>query len=254
VGGAAPPTKSEDEIKADTIKAEPEDEATIIEEGRQAFERRKTEVRASWEDWVLFGKALRVGREKAKQQAGGKTKGNKYSTAFHLWLKDHGFLDIDKVMDKDDRAKLLWLIDRLPEVEALRESWSKAERAQRNHPYTIYMVAHCKSRGLPEFRDEESGEPSNKSNGNGATCRRDQDHDQDEEHQKKNGKLQTKRGWDPGQLMLAANKAMGLVTDLKLKGGWPSPEPPYRSLVMVWWELAWPSPQGKDNCPPNTGG
>jgi hypothetical protein len=227
VGGAAPPTNEEITVKEEAEVTPKDDNAAAIKDecadtvalGREAWLRRKAEARASWDDWVLVGKAIQVGHEEAKRQAGGKATGKKYSAVFHPWLKDNGFLD----MDKDDRSKLLWLVNRLPEIEAWRATRSKRERALWNHPYTVYMKARCKDRGMPEYRENETGEPS--SNGE-----QQQEHqtEQQQEHQTK---------WAPGRFMLAANKAMGHVAGLRFKG-WRSPEPPTRALVERWWVLA----------------
>ena len=82
--------------------------------------------------------------------------------AFSLWLKQHQDLADFNIIDKKScRARLLWIIDNLDKIERWRATRSVSERAAWNSPSTTYRVAHCKQRGLPEFRNPTSSEQKN---------------------------------------------------------------------------------------------
>ena len=82
--------------------------------GQEALERLKDNVLKSWDDWMLVGEALRVGRQECMDKAGtNKPEGKRYNTEAHQWIQARGFA----VIDKSDRAKLLLIIERRPEFE-----------------------------------------------------------------------------------------------------------------------------------------
>lgn len=159
VGGVAPPT-NEVAANGDAVSIKTEDD-DVVALGREAWLRLKLNPRKTLEDWKQAGSALLVGHELAKRHAG-KANGQKYSSFFHPWLKTNGFSD----MDKDDRAKLIWVMNYLEEVEAWLETRSESERARWAHPYTIWVKARCRQRGLAQYRENETGKPS--SNGSSA--------------------------------------------------------------------------------------
>jgi hypothetical protein len=108
VSRAAPPNNNTD--------------ATVTE-GRAAWNRRKNET-GTWEDWVLIGKALAVGKQEALARANkARAVGSKYNKSFSEWLQIHGFDDIDKA----DRAKLLQIIDKLEEVDEWRANLTEGQ-------------------------------------------------------------------------------------------------------------------------------
>ena len=152
MGGVAPPT-NEVAANGDAVSIKTEDD-DVVALGREAWLRLKLNPRKTLEDWKQAGSALLVGHELAKRHAG-KANGQKYSSFFHPWLKTNGFSD----MDKDDRAKLIWVMNYLEEVEAWLETRSESERARWAHPYTIWVKARCRQRGLrtvPGERDRQA--------------------------------------------------------------------------------------------------
>jgi hypothetical protein len=109
----------------------------VVEAGREAWQRRKADVRACWEDWVLIGKALLSGREKAMEVAGKSEPRRKaYTVQFSHWLQEHRFHDIDKA----DRAKLMQMIEKLPELEDWRDTVPEATRQRLNHPSAVWRA------------------------------------------------------------------------------------------------------------------
>ncbi len=115
--------------------------------GQQAWARRKADARASWDDWLLVGWALLVGKRKSVLAAKG-NRGKKYAQHFCAWCQKNNFGDIDKA----DRSKLLWIMENIEDVEAWRATRSEKERLIWNHPSTVWRVVRCKRQGLPEFR------------------------------------------------------------------------------------------------------
>lgn len=119
--------------------------------GREAWLRIKNAAGKAWADWKLIGEALMVGRRELMAKAGtNKPSGKKYSVAFHHWCHDHDFGDFDK----DDRAKLLLIMENLSAVEAHRASMSEADRLRWNHPTAVWRAWKCPDRG-GRFREQQ---------------------------------------------------------------------------------------------------
>jgi hypothetical protein len=87
---------------------------------------------ATWDDWLVIGAGLMAGRNAAMLAAGtNQPFGKKYVTHFGAYLKRHGL----NSTDKSTRAKLLRIMERLPQIRAWRDA--QPDRANLNHPSTI---------------------------------------------------------------------------------------------------------------------
>jgi hypothetical protein len=129
MGGATPPNDPEDDR---------------IERGRQAWKSLKEAGRTTWENWLIVGEALKVGRSHAMERAKtDKPRGKRYAEEFHYWLQIHGF----DAIDKSDRRKLLLCMED-PRIEKWREGLTEEQRASWNHPSTVWRVSRCKTRGI----------------------------------------------------------------------------------------------------------
>lgn len=107
--------------------------AVTIEKGRAAWARIQQD--AHWQDWVITGKALMIGRQDAMREAHtNKPEGGAYTRAFSAWLAAHGFGD----MDKGTRARLLYCIDDLDRITAWRAGFATNQRRDYNHPSTVW--------------------------------------------------------------------------------------------------------------------
>jgi hypothetical protein len=154
LGGAAPP-------KTD-------DTSDPLELGSKAWKRLKDNARDSFEDWVLTGKAVFVGKQHALTKSNkARPGGQRYNKEFSAWLKIHGFDDIDK----SDRSKLLHIVENLDEIEAWRATLSDGERAKYNHPSTVWRAWECPNRGNKGKPKDSTAEPSAKAEGGYTRCR-----------------------------------------------------------------------------------
>lgn len=88
-----------------------------------------------WRDWSYIGDGFAAGRRWAMNEAyTNQPAGRAYSEAFSYWMGEEEWpLDFDK----GTRAALLWLADRLPQIEEWRETLTPAQRQQWNHPRTV---------------------------------------------------------------------------------------------------------------------
>lgn len=182
--------------------------------GREAWERRKADARASWEDWLAIGEALMVGRQQAMAEANtNRPAGKGYNQQFHHWLQIHGFDDIDG----SDRSKLMWLIDRRDEVEEWRAEMTPGQRAAWNHPSTVARVAKCAERGLPSVKKTST------SGGSKA----------------KGGSKGKNANW-AGTWVVEANKSAGVARDARKFRGDVSPAliEAARSAAQAWSDTA----------------
>jgi hypothetical protein len=94
----------------------------------------QTPVAKNWNDWLMVGEALRVGRRLSMHRAGtNRPAGKGYAQEFSRWLVANRLDD----MDGADRVKLLVVMDNLPAIEAWRLSLTDAKRMTLNHPATV---------------------------------------------------------------------------------------------------------------------
>ena len=121
--------------------------------GRAAWERLKSAARNSWPNWKDVGHGLKELRALAMRTANAdRPRGKRYNQMFGNFLQVHGFDEIDPA----DRAKLLQIMDQLPELEAFIAS--KYARGQLNHPSAVWRAWKCPDRG-GKFREEQGIEP-----------------------------------------------------------------------------------------------
>ena len=140
----------------------------VIDRGRQAWKNIRRDQ--AFEDWLMVGRALLIGRGAAMAEAGKNTpQGKGYATAFGKWLSDNGFAD----MDKGDRTRLTHIMDHEAEVIAWRNTLTLTERLRLNHPTSVWRRFEAANRpirpklsplardlmavtgGVAERRDEE---------------------------------------------------------------------------------------------------
>jgi hypothetical protein len=108
----------------------PNDE--IIKRGQAAWHR----VRGGqcWEDWLLIGTALLIGRAGAMHEAGtNQSNGAKYNAPFSRWLRATKF----DVIDKTTRARLFDVMDHRHEIEQWRSTLPISQKLSLNHPTSV---------------------------------------------------------------------------------------------------------------------
>jgi hypothetical protein len=121
----------------------PDDSDNPVARGREAWQRRKADACASWQDWLIIGEALVIGREWAMAKANGKPGSRHYNVEFGEWLRLHGFDDIDK----SDRSKLVSIMQALPKIEAWRATLTEGQRLRLNSPSAVWRAFLCPRRG-----------------------------------------------------------------------------------------------------------
>jgi hypothetical protein len=98
--------------------------------GQEAIARK----RRGWDDWVLIGEALEVGRAEVMRKVGtNEPVGRRYEKAMAEWLVANGFKEIDK----GARSRLLDCLKHLAEIEAWRKTLTAAEQFRLNHPNAV---------------------------------------------------------------------------------------------------------------------
>jgi hypothetical protein len=126
----------------------PEDQE-LVADGQEAAQR----VKRSLADWITIGKAVDVGKRYCMRITGkNQPRGKAYCTSFSKWLTDNGFNWIGKTT----RAKLLAMMDELPEVEDFLAKLDDDERRDIKDPVTL-MARFAKK---PPQRNGEEKAPS----------------------------------------------------------------------------------------------
>ena len=121
--------------------AQPSEDESAIKAGQEAWLRTKAD--ATWNDWLLVGRALAVGRARAMAKAEtNKPTGSRYNREFGNWLDHHGFGDIDK----GDRARLFAVVANLPAIEKWRATLTQTARARLNHPHSVWRKWQAKTK------------------------------------------------------------------------------------------------------------
>lgn len=112
------------------------DKEVALSAAQQAWERIRTRTHQLWDDWVLIGDALEIGRTEAiyTSQAKGPS-GQRYSRAFSAWLKSNGFEDLHETT----RAHLLKIMDEFDAVDAWRDTLDEDKWQKWNHPSTVWQ-------------------------------------------------------------------------------------------------------------------
>jgi hypothetical protein len=100
--------------------------------GREAWDRLKIDL--TWEDWMLTGEALKVGRSECFNAAQTNSVDDKrYRIEFNGWLKANGFDD----MDSAARTRLFQCMDHRTEIEEWRATLPLKDRLKLNHPQSV---------------------------------------------------------------------------------------------------------------------
>lgn len=99
----------------------------IIKAGLDAW--RLTQKSASFENWMIIGKALQVGRN-AATCATGATTGARYSKTFYSWANERGFGG----MSKADRWSACDLVENIDALEKWRASLPEKQRRRLINP------------------------------------------------------------------------------------------------------------------------
>jgi hypothetical protein len=104
----------------------------IVRAGQAAL-KRLTDCE-TWNDWLLVGEALVIGRSEAMRAAHIKEPiGSKYNKEFGIWLTANNF----HAIDKSTRSRLLDCMEHRAEIEAWRKIITPDERMKYNHPHTV---------------------------------------------------------------------------------------------------------------------
>jgi len=107
-------------------------EHQAVERGREAWERLKAD--RTWEDWMLTGTALTIGRDECLAATHSNDVGDKrYRNAFGSWMDENGFGD----MDKGERKHLFDCMEHRAEIEAWRATLTMNVRLSLNHPRSV---------------------------------------------------------------------------------------------------------------------
>jgi hypothetical protein len=118
---------------SETSSVDPVNLDPIIVRGREAWSRlRKGQV---WDDWLVVGEALHLGRHLAMLEAHtNEPSGSRYNAVYGEWLQINGFNEIDKGV----RSRLFDCLQRRSEIEAWRSTLPLSKRLHVNHPNTIW--------------------------------------------------------------------------------------------------------------------
>jgi hypothetical protein len=117
----------------------------------QRWDHLKQTARETWEQYIVIGEAMVAARGEIMRKLGrNDPTGPAYQREFKAWLVEYRLAD----MDKAARARLIKLIDALPEVNEMLADWSDQDRRKRNHPNTIY-------RALQNWRIAQGQPPEN---------------------------------------------------------------------------------------------
>jgi hypothetical protein len=107
-------------------------ENQAVVRGREAWERLKKDL--TWEDWMMTGTALSIGRSDCLAQVHANDTNSKlYRNAFSEWLLANGFADMDKAI----RSKLFDCMEHRAEIETWRATLGLTERIRLNHPIAV---------------------------------------------------------------------------------------------------------------------
>jgi len=120
------------------------DQGAIVTEGREAVSRIRDRARQTFDDWMLVGKALVVGRAACMAEARVNVpNGTPYQKAIRRWLDDNGFGDLDT----HERTNAMHMAEHEHEIAAWRMRLTPVARRLANHPNTI--VKHMRAGSEP---------------------------------------------------------------------------------------------------------
>jgi hypothetical protein len=124
-------------------------EQEAVNHGRAAWQRLKHDQ--TFEDWLLVGQALEIGRGRARRRANAPS-GRGFNQAFSGWLADNGFAAIDR----GTRSRLADIMEHRAAIEEWRQRLTLPDRLRKNHPNPVWRgwEADKKKQGLPTTADE----------------------------------------------------------------------------------------------------
>lgn len=106
-----------------------------IEAAAAAWQRLKRSERSTFDDWLIIGRALVIGRaETIKAAKTNRPIGTTYNRLMGQWLRNSGLDDINT----QERYRLLLVIENLPAIMAWRETLPPDRRRAWNHPNAIW--------------------------------------------------------------------------------------------------------------------
>lgn len=106
-------------------------DTAVIEQGREAWQRIRSQDRMTWDDWIAVGRALVVGRVVCMKAAQvNEPKGGRYNHITARWLAENGFSDVCA----QERYRVCKIVENLAEVERWRDALPLEHRRRINHP------------------------------------------------------------------------------------------------------------------------
>jgi hypothetical protein len=110
-----------------------------------------------WEDWLVFGEYLAMGRNECMLRAGTNDPiGAKYNRAMNGWLTDRPWVcDIDKV----SRSHAVWCWDNRDALAKLRDNMG-SERQKKNHPTVMKRAYDAAQRASEKAAPKKEGTTS----------------------------------------------------------------------------------------------
>lgn len=141
---------SADQIERDRrIAAERILQIRTVRKGAEAWA--LAEKSATFESWMLVGKALLVGRAHSLRAAqSNRPMGQRYATAFQQWAEANGF----STMEKSLRSYCLTLSENESEITQWRNSLPEKQRKVLRNPQSIVSRWRA-SQGSPDSRSPE---------------------------------------------------------------------------------------------------
>lgn len=119
---------------------------SAIADGRAAWARLQEHQRRSWSDWVCVGRALIVGRTAAMAEAqANRPMGSKYNRLIGQWLAANGLSGIST----QERYRAINCVEKLPAIEAWRNSLTEAKRSRFNHPHAVWQAWQAAASAAP---------------------------------------------------------------------------------------------------------
>jgi hypothetical protein len=112
--------------------AQPKSADQCIRAGQEAWKRLSSGE--SWNDWLLVGEALLIGRTDAMQTAHTNVPaGRRYNEDYSSWLKATKFDGIDKAV----RSRLFECLKHRDAIERWRATLTTSQRLKLNHPQAV---------------------------------------------------------------------------------------------------------------------
>ena len=106
-----------------------------IEAGQAAWKRLQERPKATWQDWLVVGQALVVGRAEVMQEAStNRPFGLRYSRLMKKWLTQNGLNDIND----QERYRVILCLENLSAIEKWRNDLPWAQRVRLNNPKAVW--------------------------------------------------------------------------------------------------------------------